>query len=136
MHPTRQVIFVRGGLHPEGSDRQWVYLAKALARRGIRSTLVTNEPLVAANAHYLPLLSESGAQFIDASSLRVDAPPEILGALDRLARELGFGEREVRHILRLVAAFAFCRRMSSTRNLTSQTFLQVSLRGYVAYGAL
>jgi glycosyltransferase involved in cell wall biosynthesis len=104
-HPRHSVVLCTWGLAPGGAERQWVYLAKALANRGIAVTLITYEPLVGPNAQYLPLLSGSNVRFMDASRLEPTAPAKIRRVLYPLADKLGLGEREIQNILRLVAAF-------------------------------
>src|SRR5262245_11986193 len=66
-HPAALCTY---GLGPGGAERQWVYFAKMLARRGIPCIFVTYEPLVGPRAHYLSMLHECGISVLDASTIR------------------------------------------------------------------
>lgn len=57
--PRRIVVFTHG-LPPGGAERQWCYLAIALARLGHDVTFVAINRLTGNNAHYLPLLANAG----------------------------------------------------------------------------
>ncbi|MDE5879480.1 MAG: glycosyltransferase, partial [Desulfovibrio sp.] len=65
------LVLVTGCLGPGGAERQWCYLARELAARGYRVTLLTVTPLEGENAHYLPLLDGTGVRVVDRDSLLV-----------------------------------------------------------------
>ncbi len=88
-----------------GAERQWLYLAEMLLKRGVAVTFVTYEPLVGENAHYLAMLARTGVPALDASILEPAADHQTQEPLSQLAAEFGFGQRDIDSILRLVAAF-------------------------------
>jgi glycosyltransferase involved in cell wall biosynthesis len=98
------VVLCTYGLNPGGAERQWVYLARALTRIGVRVTFVTYEPLVGACAHYLPLLKDSGVPTFDASGIVAHTDSELTTKVSLLSRELGFGEWGDTCVSRLAAA--------------------------------
>lgn len=69
-------------LAPGGAERQWCYLARELAERGYRTTLLTLT-LEGTSGHYLPLLKDSGVAVHSIEDLRlpgvarpIQNPPE------------------------------------------------------------
>jgi glycosyltransferase involved in cell wall biosynthesis len=56
-------------LVPGGSERQWCYLARELARRGYTTTLLVNS-LAGEQGHYLPLLDGSGVTVLSVNTFR------------------------------------------------------------------
>jgi asparagine synthase (glutamine-hydrolysing) len=67
LNPGDPVVVCTHGLSPGGAERQWIYLAQALAKAGYRVTFMTYEPLTGQGSHYLPLLRDSGIPLVDAS---------------------------------------------------------------------
>ncbi len=64
----RRVVHVIGSLSAGGAERQLVYLARETARRGdFDVRILTTNPIVGANAHYLPLAVEGGVSVETAS---------------------------------------------------------------------
>jgi glycosyltransferase involved in cell wall biosynthesis len=63
--PGDRIAVSTHGLPPGGAQRQWVYLAKALARKGYAVTFVVDD-LAGENAHYAPMLARTGVPIVTA----------------------------------------------------------------------
>lgn len=83
--PGDRVVVLTHGLSPGGAERQWVYLAKALQRKGFEVTFVVQNPLNGANGHYLPALRSAGIELL----LSCDLPFSMEAA--RLSAQFPFG---------------------------------------------
>jgi asparagine synthase (glutamine-hydrolysing) len=74
LEPGDPVVVFTHNLSPGGAERQWVYLAQALAAAGYRVTFVTYQPLDEAGSHYVPLLERSGIPIERVSPLSRGSP--------------------------------------------------------------
>lgn len=69
LEPGDPIVICTHALPSGGAERQWVYLAQTLQDLGYRVTFVVYEPMVHGNAHYLPMIQESGIKLIDGNAL-------------------------------------------------------------------
>lgn len=60
-----RVVVMTHALPPGGAERQWVYLARELKRRGFDAVFLVIEPLEGDNGHYLPMLQEQGIEVVN-----------------------------------------------------------------------
>ncbi len=67
--PGDRIVVLTHGLPAGGAERQWVYLAKALQKRGYQVTFIVQNRLDLDNAHYLPILRSAGIDLLQACDI-------------------------------------------------------------------
>jgi asparagine synthase (glutamine-hydrolysing) len=101
------VVVCTHGLSPGGAERQWVYLAQALAKAGFAVSFVVYNPLSGLNAHYLPSLEKFGIRVIAADrtplARQASACAHMPGMANLLASDL---LPQKGKLIRLAATFA------------------------------
>jgi glycosyltransferase involved in cell wall biosynthesis len=60
----KSVAFYTSAMSSGGAERQWCHLATAIARKGIKTCLLTNLPMVEGGDHYEDLLVNSGVKLL------------------------------------------------------------------------
>lgn len=107
LQPGDPIVVCTHALPPGGAERQWVYLAQALAEAGYDVTFVTFRSLDGVKAHYVDVLTRSNIRHVDASAISaveaLKAWPRTVQGL-RLSKVTLVPDREC--VAQLVAAFS------------------------------
>ena len=105
LNPGDSVVVCTHSLVPGGAERQWVYLAQALADAGYRVTFVTYESLNGEGSHYLSLLDRPNISLLDASQSSVDQIHNFPTTREALAMLNSMRGAEKLRLLNLTSAF-------------------------------
>lgn len=107
LHPGDPVAVCTHSLSPGGAERQWVYLAQALANAGYDVSVVVYHPLLGERGHYLPVLEKSGIRVIAASDVSVIDQIQVCARMPGASALLTSNLVPERgKVMRLAAAFA------------------------------
>ncbi|HEX6813038.1 MAG TPA: glycosyltransferase [Planctomycetota bacterium] len=98
---SRRVLLLLSSLGPGGAERQFCYLARALAARGHHVAIAALDGFAGAHGHYVPMLAGSGVELLDATIPAPGFDPAALEARNRGACEL------LEHLPQIFAAEAW-----------------------------
>lgn len=125
LQPGARVVVLTHALPSGGAERQWCHLARGLKAQGLHVDFVCTHAVTGADAHYLPLLNQSGIQLLSLEEITLVESLDALHSLSDKDRELisctsnPFGDR----LLGLVTALHRIRPSAVFAQLDSSNLL-------------